>query len=74
MTNLIIDPNYSPSLDLNYVDYFSRAMNFAQTNYHQQLKSFNNTFFHKLAPTIFFRKYCETICDLTNNQDARVLL
>jgi hypothetical protein len=64
MKNLIIDPNYIPTPDLNYIDYFSRAMNFAQTNYHQQLKTLNNIFFHKLVPTTFFERYCSVICDL----------
>lgn len=56
-SNPIIDERYKPSLDMPYMDYFTRAMSFAQTNYHEQLTKIANTHFRKLSPTSFFEEY-----------------
>lgn len=61
-TNLIIDQKYKPSLDLSYIDYFNRAMVFAQTNYQDNIDKVSKTHFHKLSPTRFFEEYVWSIC------------
>jgi hypothetical protein len=56
-SNPIIDPRYKPSLDMPYMDYFTRAMAFAQTNYQDRLTKIANTHFRKLSPTSFLEEY-----------------
>lgn len=59
--NLIIDKNYIPSTELNYMDYFNRAMAFAQTNYHSHLMKLIKVSFRKMIPTAFFEEYTAII-------------
>jgi len=56
-SNVIIDDNYKPTLDLGYLDYFNRAMVFAQTNYQEQITKIANTNFRTITPTSFFEEY-----------------
>lgn len=55
--NPIIDQKYKPSMDQSYMDYFNRALAFAQTNYNEQLEKASKTHFFKLSPTRFFEEY-----------------
>jgi len=66
-SNLIIDPEYKPSLNMSYMDYFNRAMAFTQTNYHDRLVKTINTNFSKLSPTIFYEEYTWSVLCLDNN-------
>jgi hypothetical protein len=61
MKTLIIDPSYQPNLQLSHIDYFSRAMLFAQTNYNEELRKLSNIFFNKMAPTMFLTEYISVI-------------
>jgi hypothetical protein len=63
-TNLIIDQKYKPTLELSYLDYFNRAMVFAQTNYQDNLEKVSKTQFPKLSPTRFFEEYVWSVCCL----------
>lgn len=56
-SNPIIDEGYKPSRNLKYIDYFNRAISFAQTNYTDQLKRVYNTSFQSMTPTFFFEEY-----------------
>lgn len=58
----IIESNYKPSLDQTYLEYFKRAMVFAQTNYAEQIKRIQKTRFRVLSATTFFEEYAWTIC------------
>ena len=55
--NPIIADNYQPSLDLSYLEYFKRAMVFAQTNYNDQITRLTKTSFRKISPSFFFEEY-----------------
>lgn len=59
--NPIIDPKYKPSLDQTYLEYFKRAMVFAQTNYSEQIKKVQKTRFRVLSATNFFEEYAWTL-------------
>lgn len=50
-SKIIIDENYRPSLDLDYMEFFNRAMVFAQTNYKEELERVSKINFRKLSPT-----------------------
>jgi hypothetical protein len=63
-SEVIIDPDYQPSLKMSYMEYFTRALNFAQTNYPEQLTKLANLHFSKLVPTTFFESYAWTICNI----------
>lgn len=52
---------------MSYLDYFSRAMLFAQTNYQEQLSKLANTQFSKLTPTNFFEEYAWSVCSVGLN-------
>lgn len=67
-SNVIIDPNYKPSLQMSYIDYFNRALVFAQTNYQDQIQKVIKTQFLKLSPTHFYEEYawCVYCCDGTH--------
>lgn len=57
-SNIIIDPNYIPSINgSSYLDYFNRALSFAQTNYSDQIRNAINIQFTSLSPAIFFKEY-----------------
>ena len=58
----IIDQNYKPHLKMTYMEYFNRAMLFAQTNYAEQLSKLANTHFRKITPTVFFEEYTWCVC------------
>jgi hypothetical protein len=60
-SNVTIDPNYKPSLDMSYMDYFNRALSFSQTNYHDQIQKVINTKFNKISPTNFYEEYAWTL-------------
>lgn len=60
--NPIIDLKYKPSLGLTYLEYFNRAMVFAQTNYQYQLDKLSRTQLSKLSPTQFIEEYIWIIC------------
>lgn len=60
--NPIIDDQYKPALDQTYLEYFKRAMVFAQTNYSEQIKKVQKTRFRVLSATNFFEEYAWTIC------------
>jgi hypothetical protein len=55
-SNPIIDDSYIPSLEMNYIDYFNRALKFVQTNYQDRLEKVTKTQFSKLTPIIFFEE------------------
>lgn len=61
-SNPIIDERYKPSVENGYIEYFNRAMVFAQTNYQDQLDKFAKMQFRKLSPTIFFDEYVWSVC------------
>jgi hypothetical protein len=63
----VIDENYKPSITMSYMDYFNRAMVFAQTNYQDQLSKLANTHFHRMTPTFFFEEYAWTVCAMGIN-------
>jgi hypothetical protein len=63
-SEVIVDPNYRPSLGMDYMQYFTRALNFAQTNYPEQLTKLANLHFRKIVPTIFFESYTWNICNI----------
>lgn len=67
--DIVIDPNYIPSLDMNYLDYFMRAMAFAQTNYQDQLHRVATANFRKLNSTRFFEEYAWIIS--TQGEDLK---
>jgi hypothetical protein len=75
-TNLIIDQKYKPSLELSYLDYFNRAMVFAQTNYQDELDKVAKTQFSKISPTRFFEEYVWAICCLKSSieDSSRIFL
>ncbi len=52
-----IDENYKPSLKQDYINYFNRAMAFAQTNYHDELEKVARANFTKISPGRFFEEY-----------------
>jgi hypothetical protein len=56
-TKLIIDERFLPSLHLGYLDYFNRAMSFAQTNYSDELERRRKSDFHRLTSLLFFEEY-----------------
>lgn len=56
-SNLIIDKNYQPSIEQDYIEYFNRALLFTQTNYQERLERLAKLNFTKLSPTIFFEEY-----------------
>lgn len=56
-SNPIIDEAYKPSRNLNYIDYFNRAMAFAQTNYTDQLRRVYSVSFNSITSTFFFEEY-----------------
>jgi hypothetical protein len=60
--SLIVDKNYLPKLSYNHIDYFNRAMAFAQTNYQDELVKINKTNFYKMTPNFFFNEYIWCIC------------
>lgn len=68
--NPVIDHNYKPSLDQSYMDYFTRALVFAQTNYQEQLEKISRAHFHKLSPTSFFEEYAWCINIMDENVEA----
>ena len=57
----IIDENYKPYISMSYIEYFNRAMVFAQTNYQEQLTKLANTHFQRMTSTFFFEEYAWTI-------------
>lgn len=59
---VIIDTQYKPCLNLSHLDYFNRAMAFAQTNYQVQIDKLAKTQFSKLSPTRFFEEYVWIAC------------
>lgn len=59
--DIIIIENYIPDTNQPYIDYFNRALVFAQTNYHLQLMKLMKISFIKLVPTIFFEEYIGVI-------------
>lgn len=61
-SKVIIDENYRPSLDLDYMEFFNRAMVFAQTNYKEELERVTKLNFRKLSPTVFFEEYVWSVC------------
>ena len=61
-SNPIIDEEWKPSLDLDCNRFFSRAMKFAQTNYHVHLSKIANTFYSRISPTVFFEEYIWRVC------------
>jgi hypothetical protein len=63
----IIDDNYKPSLEMDYQEYFNRAMVFAQTNYQEHLTKLANIHFRKLSPTAFFEEYAWCVCGVGFN-------
>lgn len=65
--NPIIDPLFVPNQYMDYTQYFSRAMLFAQTNYHQELSRLANAYFKKLVPTTFFSECVWNICCVNSN-------
>lgn len=62
--NPIIDVNYKPSMEMDYVTYFNRAMLFAQTNYQDQLTKLANTHFKRMTPSFFYEEYAWAVCIL----------
>lgn len=60
--NPIIDTKYQPSLSLTYLEYFKRAMVFAQTNYNDQITRMVKTSFRKISPSFFFEEYAWVLC------------
>jgi hypothetical protein len=56
-SKVIIDEKYKPSLNNEYIDYFNRALVFAQTNYQEQLDKIAKAHFRRIAPTAFFEEY-----------------
>lgn len=56
-SKIVIDEKYKPTLDLGYLDYFNRALVFAQTNYQEQLDKIARTQFRRITPTAFFEEY-----------------
>jgi hypothetical protein len=68
--NPIIDESYKPSLEMDYVQYFNRAMVFAQTNYQEQLTKLANTHFQRMTPTFFFEEYSWTVCTVGLNTNT----
>ena len=61
-SNPTIDEAWKPSLDLDYNQFFSRAMKFAQSNYRTHLSKIANTFFSRISPTAFFEEYIWRVC------------
>jgi hypothetical protein len=61
-SNPVIDKKYKPAPNLDYQEYFNRAMVFAQTNYQEQLDKVAKTQFRKLSPTSFFEEYVWCVC------------
>ena len=66
-SEVIIDPDYRPSLTMDYMQYFTRALNFAQTNYPDQLTKLANLHFRRIVPTIFFESYTWNICNIKSD-------
>ena len=69
-SEIIVDPDFIPSLKMDYVRYFSRALTFVQANYPEQLTKLANTHFHKMVPTTFIENYVWTICNVGNNNST----
>lgn len=55
--NPIINLEYQPALSQSYIDYFNRAMVFAQTNYNDQITKISKVSFRKMSPTSFLEEY-----------------
>lgn len=68
-SKIIIDSNYVPSLKMGYIDYFMRAMAFAQTNYQDQLDKISKAHFHKLSPSNFFEEYVWVLSCVENDPE-----
>lgn len=64
---VIIDSKFKPDLDQGYLEYFSRAMKFAQTNYSMALEKHQRTNFNTLSPVSFFEEYVWLIYCLDDN-------
>ena len=69
-SNTIIDNNYKPTLDLGYVDYFNRALVFAQTNYQEQLDKVAKSNFRRITPTAFFEEYVWCLSCVDSNPET----
>jgi hypothetical protein len=70
-SKVLIQKDYKPSLDLDYMEFFNRAMVFSQTNYKEELEKTRKLNFRKLAPTTFYEEYVWNVCIL--KQDTRVV-
>jgi len=55
--NPIIDELYRPSIKMNHIDYFNRALKFAQTNYHDHLVKVSKLDPRSITSTHFFEEY-----------------
>lgn len=62
--DVIIGPTYKPDMNLSYLDYFNRALVFAQTNYHDTLNKITKSNFSKISPTFFFEEYVWNVLNI----------
>lgn len=62
-----IDEAFKPDKALDYNQYFSRAMLFAQTNYQPELSKMANVSFKRVSAAGFFEEYVWTICNINSS-------
>jgi len=55
--NPVIDESYRPSIHMNHIDYFNRALKFAQTNYHDHLIKISRLDPTTITATHFLEEY-----------------
>lgn len=56
-SNPVIDKAYKPELKQDYINYFSRALKFGQTNYQDELTKASRVHFKSLSATTFLEEY-----------------
>lgn len=64
---IIIDNKFKPHINQTYLEYFSRAMKFAQTNYSIAIEKLQRINFHNLSPALFFEEYVWLIFNLNES-------
>ena len=70
-SELLIDQNNIPTLDLGYEEYFKRAYKFALDNYKDTIDEIQNTEFKYLQSETFFSQYIWTV--YTSGFNAKIV-
>lgn len=69
--DIAIDSKYKLSMQDDYIQYFSKALEFTNQYYKEDLNRISSTKFSEITPEIFFREYCWAIC--TSGFNAKIV-